>query len=301
MGKLSLNGGGYGKLGEKGNWQEDPTAMLKVTIGCQLEILMIVEALILKGFRIVSCNTDGWDAVIEKSRLKEYFDICVFYEKKIGNDTMGNVEYTIFDWIAQLSVNDYLAKKSGEYVLDKGEFVFRPHKCVKDKDYLKSKGDFEYWKELNKNTSFSIIPLALQKYYDEGIDPKEFITNHDDIFDYCARSNSGKTYTHYVYHNGKAIKAPKLIRYYFAKEGNMIEKKVNPNVDTGARDMNVRPAELKKRICNKLLPEMQVEHMANVNKEWYINEVNETIRKIVRKTKKVKYKEPPKEQLNLFG
>jgi hypothetical protein len=69
MGKLSLNGGAYGKLGSPGDWQEDPCAMLTVTLGCQLEILMIVEALILKGFEIVSLNTDGWDSIVPKSRL----------------------------------------------------------------------------------------------------------------------------------------------------------------------------------------------------------------------------------------
>jgi len=33
MGKLSLNGGAYGRLNTKGDWQEDPCAMIKVTIG----------------------------------------------------------------------------------------------------------------------------------------------------------------------------------------------------------------------------------------------------------------------------
>lgn len=57
MGKLSLNGGAYGRLNTKGDWQEDPCCMLQVTLGCQLEILMIIEALLLKGFEVVSANT----------------------------------------------------------------------------------------------------------------------------------------------------------------------------------------------------------------------------------------------------
>ena len=111
MGKLSLNGGAYGRLNTQGDWQEDPCAMLKVTIGCQLEILMIVEALILKGFNITSCNTDGFDALIDKSREVEFKEICSIYEEKIGNKEMGNIEYTQFQWIAQTSVNDYIALK----------------------------------------------------------------------------------------------------------------------------------------------------------------------------------------------
>lgn len=57
MGKLSLNGGSFGRLNTKGDWQEYPWGMLQVTIGCQLDIIMIVEDLLLKGFRVVSINT----------------------------------------------------------------------------------------------------------------------------------------------------------------------------------------------------------------------------------------------------
>lgn len=57
MGKLALNGGSYGRLNTKGDWQEYPYGMLQVTIGGQMEILMVVEDLILKGFNVVSLNT----------------------------------------------------------------------------------------------------------------------------------------------------------------------------------------------------------------------------------------------------
>lgn len=46
-----------GRLNTKGDWQEYPWGMMQVTIGCQMEILMIVEDLILKGFNVLSLNT----------------------------------------------------------------------------------------------------------------------------------------------------------------------------------------------------------------------------------------------------
>ncbi len=118
MAKLSLNGGAYGRLNTKGDWQEDPCAMLKVTIGCQMELLMITEALILKGFNIVSLNTDGFDAIVPRTRDIEFKQILTDYEKIIGNDVLGNFEYTEFLWIAQTSVNDYIALKKEKGVKD---------------------------------------------------------------------------------------------------------------------------------------------------------------------------------------
>lgn len=291
MGKLSLNGGAYGRLNTKGDWQEDPCAMLKVTIGCQLEILMIIEALILKGFRIVSANTDGWDSIVGKDRLKEYFETIWYYEELIGNKELGNVEFTVFEWIAQTSVNDYIAKKIGEFA--GGEF--KPSKT----DY-KSKGDFEVVKELHKNTSFSIFPLVYYKYFAEGIDPKVFISSHNDIFDFCARSNSGSTYYHKGYSKNTSFKLPKLIRYYVSKDGIHIKKIVKEEVDTNANDTNVQPAEEIKTVCNKLPKEDYQKHLDNVNRKWYINKAKEVIFAIENGYKPKKQQIIDKNQMSLF-
>jgi|694.fasta_scaffold00478_40 hypothetical protein len=301
MGKLSLNGGAYGRLNTKGDWQEDPCAMMQVTVGCQLEILMIIEILLEKGFRIVSANTDGFDAIVKKNRRDEFFKILKDIEKQIDNVELGNFEYTVFAWIAQTSVNDYIAKKIGEYA----NGVFIPHKSKRKDDDLKVKGDFEYYKELNKNTSFSIVPLCLQKYYNEDVEVDDFINNHKDIFDFCARSNSGSTYTHigYTYKDGKSTesKLPKLIRYYVSKDGVIIKKNVKDKTLTNANDMEVQPAEFKKLVCNKLLPESHEEHLSKVYRQWYIDKVMEIITKIKKQKKSVKqvFKDP--NQISLFN
>ena len=297
MGKMSLNGGSYGRLNTKGDWQEDPCAMLKVTMGCQLEILMIGEALQLKGFELTSFNTDGWDCIVPKNRLEEYFNIVWYYEELIGNKELGNVEFTEFEWMAQTSVNDYIAKKKGEWV--KGTFI--PHKMKDIDDNLKQKGDFEYHKELHKNSSFSIFSLALQKYFNEGIDPEKFINNHSDVFDFCARSSSGSTYIHESYDNkGSSVKLPKLIRYYVSRNGNIIKKMVKEDCDTNANDANVRPADKLKSVCNRLTKQEFEYHLDNVDREWYINSVKETIYSVEKGKKPSKNKVIDKNQISLF-
>lgn len=295
MGKLSLNGGAYGRLNTQGDWQEDPCCMLQVTLGCQLEILMIVEALLLKDFEVVSVNTDGYDVVLDRDRLGEFFDICSYYEELIGNKELGNIEYTEFQWIVQSSVNDYIAKKAGEW----NNRVFIPHKSKEKDDDLKQKGDFEYWKELNKNSSFSILPLTYQKYFNEGVNPDEFINNHQDIFDFCARSSSGQTYIHKYYKDNKDYTLPKLIRYYVSKDGVHIKKLVKEEVETNANDANVQPAEFKKVVCNSLYKDSHEGHLKNINRQWYIDKVNEMIYQIER-GKKAKRQKINKNQINLF-
>jgi len=49
---------GYGKLGQRGSFLEYPEGMLKVTMGNQMEILMLIEKLEMSGFQVLSGNTE---------------------------------------------------------------------------------------------------------------------------------------------------------------------------------------------------------------------------------------------------
>lgn len=215
-GKFALNGGLYGKLKQKGSFLEDHVCQLKITMGCQLEILMITEDLVLKGFNVVSLNTDGWDTVVQRSRLEEFYEICNKWEKTIGNDVLGNFEYTEFEWIVQLSVNDYLAKlPTGKY---------------------KEKGDLATKVEIHKNKSRLIIPIALKAYFGEGRLPEETIRNHKNIFDFCIGLKATKDfyYEGVDRQTGEVKKYDKLIRYYVSTEGEKLYKVKKEGVESKA-------------------------------------------------------------------
>lgn len=282
MGKLALNGGGYGRLNTKGDWQEDPCCMLKVTMGCQLEILMIVEALILKGFNITSLNTDGWDSIIPRDRESEYKAIISHYEKIIGNDMLGQVEYTEFKWMAQTSVNDYIAQKTESGVNDRG---------------IKKKGDFGTDLKLEQNKSKLIIPIALEKYYVDGIPIAETIKNHKNIYDFCIRQRSSKDF-HYEGHSKDGINVyNKLIRYYVSNTGEKVLKIKNPSCQTRAAAVSqVEAGEWLCTVCNYLPKDHPLD---NINYNYYIQKAQEIIDKVKLEGRKPAKKQP-KEQLNLF-
>ncbi len=279
MGKLALNGGSYGRLNTKGDWQEYPIGMLQVTMGGQLEILMVVEDLILKDFRIISLNTDGFDAIIPRNREEEFKGILTEYEKIIGNDTLGNFEYTEFKWIAQTSVNDYLA--------------------LKYDDTTKEKGDFEIDKELNKNKSMRIVPIALKAYYKENIPIEQTIKNHKNIYDFCIRQKSSKDF-HYegTSKDGTTI-YNKLIRYYISNEGEKLLKIKNPSCLTNAAPVSqVNAGEWLSTVCNKLPKTTKVED-CNINFQFYIGKCQEIIDKIKLEGRKA-VKKQPSNQLTMF-
>jgi hypothetical protein len=274
MGKLSLNGGAFGRMNTSGDWQEDPCAFLKVTIGCQLEILMIVEALILRSFNVVSVNTDGYDVLIPRSRDKEFKELCSYYENKIGNSELGNIEYTEFKWIVQLGVNDYLALKTN------GE--------------IKRKGDFTIDFELHKNKSARVIPIALGNYFVDGISIDDSIKSHTNIYDFCIRQKASKDFHYEGIDKGVTNVYNKLIRYYVSNEGEKIWKIKNSTCLSNAPSRSQVEAGLWKCfVCNKLSKDHPLD---NINFDYYI----EKTQKIIDNVEGRKYKIIDKNQLTLW-
>jgi hypothetical protein len=281
MGKLALNGGSYGRLNTKGDWQEYPYGMLQVTVGGQLEILMVVEDLLLKGHRVVSLNTDGFDCIIKKSRFKEFESTLSYWEKVIGNDFLGNFEYTEFEWIAQTSVNDYLAlKKDGK---------------------VKAKGDFEIYKEANKNPSCIVVPIALERYFVDGVDVRETIVAHSNPYDFCIRQKSTKDFHYEGYRKGKdPVVYNKLIRYYVSNEGEKLMKIKNKDSDSTAPEIaQVEAGEWLCKVVNYLPKTTNVKDM-DINYEYYIEKAESMIVKILSNGKKKKQTKKIPNQLSMF-
>jgi hypothetical protein len=178
--KISANGGAYGKLKEPYSWQYDPQIALSVTLSCQLQILMLVEMLYIRGIHTLSANTDGILVRVKRTQIQEFHNICIQWEKLTLNTELGKLEFSECEFIAQTGVNDYILKKvSGE---------------------VKRKGDFMIYEDItqdnwHKDSSARIIPMALEKYFLEGTPVEETVNSHNDIHDFCLGVSKTRAFT----------------------------------------------------------------------------------------------------------
>jgi hypothetical protein len=217
--KLCLNGGYYGKLGQKGSWLEFPDGLLKVCMGNQIEILMAIEAMEQEGFQVLSGNTDGFTTLFPADKVEKYKEICKWWEDTVGNHILGKLEYVDYLKMYQMNINHYI----GQYIDEKGNIK------------VKKKGKFvttfgSPGCELNKNKSERITPLALEAYFIDGKDPIEFIRNHKDINDFTiGLKAAGKMHyeEEWTDEAGKVQvnKHKKLVVIYISNKGKILMKR----------------------------------------------------------------------------
>lgn len=294
--KLCLNGGYYGKLGQKGSFLEYPEGLLKVCIGNEIEILMLVEMMEEAGFQVVSGNTDGIVTYFPEEREEDYNRICKEWEKKVGNTksidgvVLGELEYTDFKGLWQDSINSYIAKKVDPNT---------------GKVSSKKKGRFMTEFEMHKNKSKRVIPLALEAYFIHGTDPVEFVRNHSNIFDFCiAKKASGLMHYEEQWEEQgvtKIKKHKKLVRYFISKEGTVLYKR---GFNHDGKPMNNHceaPTELGQPKVTYFNKPFKKEDYG-IDYDYYILEVLERIDNIQKTKKKKAYidSKNPGQQLTLF-
>ena len=94
---------------------------------------------------------------------------------------------------------------------------------------VKLKGCFEIDKELHKDQSSTIVPIALKAYFIDNIPIEQTIKNHKDIFDFCIRLKLKKTtdgiFKNIENGNIKDVLLPRTTRYYISNTGGTILKK----------------------------------------------------------------------------
>ena len=158
----------------------------------------------IKDSIILQANTDGISIKIPRTEIETLNNI----NKQFSNITNFTIEEVVYKKMVILTVNDYLA--------------------VKENGETKYKGDFEIDKELHKNNSMSIVPIALKEYFVNGIDYRQTIKNHNNIKDFCkgikVKSNF-KLHLHKVVKGSHIFeKGQKVTRYYISTNGGNLVK-----------------------------------------------------------------------------
>ena len=105
--KLSLNGT-YGDSNNEFSPLYDPAYTMTITVGGQLSLCMLMEKLIDECFaRIVMCNTDGFEYIIEKSMIPLADELTREWEKTTGLEMEG----LTYSKMMIADVNSYVAIK----------------------------------------------------------------------------------------------------------------------------------------------------------------------------------------------
>ncbi len=224
--KIILNST-YGLSKEINSYLYDPFFTYSITINGQLSLLMLVESLVqqVPNIKIYQENTDG----VTIGYNPAYRDLVSTICKDWCELTKLQLEHAFYKKMIIRDVNNYIAIKDG-FNWDEYQNLVKQGKR-KDYGYIKHKGTFELDLDYHKNPSFQIIPLATEAYFLGGVDYREFIKNHDDIYDFLAAVKRKSNFDLNLYKSvdGEMVKEAqqKVTRFYISTQGGMLIKDFN--------------------------------------------------------------------------
>jgi len=195
----------YGKLGFEKGYMYSPKSMYAVTVNGQLILLMLIEQLSNMGIECFYSNTDGATFKVPIDLQDEFYKVCNDFVKFVNID----LEYTEYSKCIIRDVNNYLITKPNGEVKEKGSFVT----------------DIQ----LDKGFNMPVVAKAVKAHFISGTPVREFIENHDDIYDFCKSQKVGGQYIverHYIEDSKHCIEVmQKTNRYYVSKRGDVLYKK----------------------------------------------------------------------------
>ncbi len=243
--KLALNGV-FGQSNAEWSPFYDPAFTMGITINGQLLLASLCEDITLeKAGKVVYVNTDGVSLeVIDKGKLDRIFDD---WQKKYSL----SLEFDTYRVFAVRDVNNYVA--------------------VTVKGKVKEKGDFETEKEIYKDQSMKIVPIAVREYFVNKTPIEQTINDCKDIklFMMGKRAKTGNLSFRKI--EGMEVinqKLPKNMRYYVSRSGGSIVK-VLKGSDGKEKLVNTHVGYVV-TLFNKWLDKPFDEY--NVNKTFYIRE-----------------------------
>lgn len=197
--KIVLNGS-FGKFGNAYSALYSPNLMIQTTMTGQLAVLMLIETLELRGFNVVSANTDGFVTKVPRNRRDEFILLCGDWELDTGLTT----EETEYLSLHSRDVNNYIALKKG-----KGDKIE-----VKTKGaYAASGPGLPGAAGLKKNPDMDICVDAVVEHLKHG-------TAIEDTIEWCADPRKFLTVRRVTGgaqdENGVAI--GKALRWYYSTE-----------------------------------------------------------------------------------
>ena len=256
--KLALNGT-FGDTNNQYSVFYDPQYCMAVTINGQLLLCLLADYLMdIPSLEIIQVNTDGVTVRIHRSQRDNLKVVLDWWQAH----TCLDLEEAVYSRFMVRDVNNYLAVYEGS-------------------GKLKRKGAYEWKRAENggdlgwhKNHSALVIPMAAEAALVEGIPVRDFILNHDDLFDFMLRAKVPRT-SRLLIRNGPADRQIQNIsRYYVSKSGGSLIKVMPPlpkNPDK-EREIGIDVGWLVTE-CNDI---RQADSL-NINMEYYIKEAEKLV------------------------
>ena len=221
----------------------DPQNLLATTINGQLMLLMLCEKLTDIGVTIDSTNTDGISMLYSEDIHEQVEEICRQWEG-LTKMSLEAVEYTK---VVRRDINNYLAFYEGG-VKEKGMFLTNP--------------------PIDQSHDFVVIPKAIRAYYEHGTPIEEFITNHRQIYDFCASMKCSKDYT--VHWNSEIQQH--LNRYFVTRGGAYLYKSKD------GKNMNHMLKDTAVQLFNDFYEAKWEDY--KIDTRWYVSEVKKIINEL---------------------
>jgi len=194
----------FGKTMYEHHWLYDPLVGLRVTINGQLYMLMLIEALTLAGFAVLSANTDGIVSLVHDREL--YKEVCNKWSKR----TKFNLEYTDYKKYVRRDVNNYIVIKYNDSVKEKGVFL--------QSDEI----------SLRQGIDKPIISKALYNLYVHNTPIESTIYDEQNIYSFCIAKKTDKKFVNefHTIENGshKIEELQKTVRFYISTNGGRLYK-----------------------------------------------------------------------------
>jgi len=264
--KIILNST-YGLSNDANSFLYDPEFTMRITINGQLSLSMLYEMICeeIPGAMPLMQNTDGLETLIPRDQVEKYMEICARWEER----TLLQLEHDTYSKIILGDVNNYIA--------------------VTEDGKSKCKGRFEYKNlALHKNKSFLIIPKAIHAYFVDGIEPEQFLTENQNIFDYCGGvkiKGDWKFYEHAITDGAFEKKdLQHTIRYFISNQGSKI---IKTNLLDG-REIQVESGKWMQTVFIDYVEKPFSDY--NINMSFYLEKIKKEIESL----------EPNRNQLSLF-
>ena len=221
--KIILNST-YGLSKEINSYLYDPFFTYSITINGQLSLLMLVELLVkrIPDLKIYQENTDGVTIGYNPKYRSVVSDVCSEWK----SITKLELEHAFYKKMIIRDVNNYIAVKEG---FDWNEYQGYVREGKRKKyEKVKHKGTFELELDYHKNPSFLVVPMAFEAHFLGGLDYREFIKNHSNIYDFLGAVKRKRNFDLNLYsvRDGvsQAESQQKVTRFYIATDGGMLIK-----------------------------------------------------------------------------